>query len=81
MFAMGRSRTVVTFRSFRAWQCAVPARPSATGREQTLIMRIDTIDGLHIIFTGEQVLVSKKAYASWQEIQVEFDAYKASLGP
>ena len=36
---------------------------------------------LHIIFTDEQVLVSKKAYASWQEVQAEFDDYKASLGP
>lgn len=36
---------------------------------------------LHIIFTNEQVLVSKKAYASWQEVQAEFDDYKASLGP
>jgi hypothetical protein len=34
----------------------------------------------HIIFTDEQVLVSKKAYASWQEIQAEFDSYKTSLG-
>jgi hypothetical protein len=36
---------------------------------------------LHIIFTDEQVWVSKKAYASWHEIQAEFDDYKASLGP
>jgi hypothetical protein len=39
------------------------------------------MDELHIIFTDEQVLVSKKAYASWQEVQAEFDAYKGSLGP
>jgi hypothetical protein len=39
------------------------------------------MDELHIIFTDEQVLVSKKAYASWQEVQAEFDDYKASLGP
>jgi hypothetical protein len=36
---------------------------------------------LHIIFTEEQVIVSRKAYASWQEIQGDFDSYKASLGP
>jgi hypothetical protein len=36
---------------------------------------------LHLIFTEEQVLVSKKAYASWREIQAEYDDYKASLGP
>lgn len=39
------------------------------------------MDKLHIIFTDEQVLVSKKGYASWQEVQAEFDDYKASLGP
>lgn len=39
------------------------------------------MDELHIIFTDEQVLVSKKAYASWQEVQAEFDGYKTSLGP
>lgn len=39
------------------------------------------MEELHIIFNGEQVLVSKKPYASWQEIQAEFDDYKASLGP
>jgi hypothetical protein len=44
-------------------------------------MRIDTMDELHIIFTDEQVIVSKKAYASWQKVQAEFDDYKASLGP
>lgn len=39
------------------------------------------MEELHIIFIEEQVLVSKKRYASWQEIQAEFDDYKASLGP
>ena len=39
------------------------------------------MDELHIIFTDEQVLLSKKAYASWREIQAEFNDYKASLGP
>ena len=39
------------------------------------------MDELHIIFTSEQVYVSKKAYASWQAVQAEFDDYKASLGP
>jgi hypothetical protein len=41
----------------------------------------ELMDELHIIFTKGPVLVSKKAYASWQEIQAEFDDYKASLGP
>ena len=39
------------------------------------------MDELYIIFTDEHLLVSKKAYASWQEVQAEFDGYKASLGP
>jgi hypothetical protein len=39
------------------------------------------MEDLHIIFTEEQVLASKKPYALWQEIQAEFDDYKASLGP
>ena len=36
---------------------------------------------LHIIFTGDEVLVSRKAYASWREIQDEYGDYKTSLGP
>jgi hypothetical protein len=39
------------------------------------------MEELHIIFTDEHVVVSKNAYASWQEVQTEFDGYKASLGP
>ena len=39
------------------------------------------MDELHIIFTDEQVLVSKKAYTSWREVRAEFDDYKTSLGP
>jgi len=36
---------------------------------------------LHIIFTRGEVLISKKPYASWREIQDEYDDYMASLGP
>jgi isopentenyldiphosphate isomerase len=36
---------------------------------------------LHIIYTDNEVLLSKKSYVSWREIQDEFDDYKASLGP
>lgn len=36
---------------------------------------------LHIIYTETQVLLSKRAYASWTEIQDEYDTYKTSLGP
>jgi hypothetical protein len=44
-------------------------------------MEQGAMDELHIVFTDEQVLLSKKAYASWREVQAEFDDYKASLGP
>ena len=36
---------------------------------------------LQIIYTQDDVLLSKKSYASWREIQKEFQSYKASLGP
>jgi hypothetical protein len=36
---------------------------------------------LNIIFTEANVLVSKKLYSSWREIEDEYDDYKASLGP
>jgi hypothetical protein len=36
---------------------------------------------LHIIYTDIEMLLSKKTYASWREIQDEFDDYKTSLGP
>lgn len=39
------------------------------------------MDELHIIFTDEQVLLYKKAHASWREVEVESDDYNASLGP
>lgn len=36
---------------------------------------------LNIIFTEVEILISKKPYLSWREIQDEYDDYKASLGP
>jgi len=36
---------------------------------------------LHIIYTENAMLISRKKYSSWQEIQNEFVDYKASLGP
>lgn len=37
---------------------------------------------LHIIFTrNEAVLISKRPYGSWRDIQDEYDGYMASLGP
>jgi len=34
-----------------------------------------------IILTRKEVLISRKPYASWREIQDEYDDYMASLGP
>lgn len=36
---------------------------------------------LHIIYTEDAVLLSKRAWSSWREIQDAFLGYKASLGP
>jgi hypothetical protein len=35
----------------------------------------------HVIYTETDVLLSRREYASWREIQDEYQAYKASLGP
>lgn len=36
---------------------------------------------LHIIYTESEIILSKKEYANWQEVQQDFPDYKASLGP
>lgn len=36
---------------------------------------------LHIIYTETDMLLSKRPYGSWKEIQDEYVDYKASLGP
>ncbi len=36
---------------------------------------------LHIIYTESGVILSKKAYVSWRDIQDEYSDFKASLGP
>jgi len=36
---------------------------------------------LHIIYTDSNVVLSKKKYGEWIQIQEEFPDYKASLGP
>lgn len=36
---------------------------------------------LHIIYTESAVLLSKKQYKLWREIQDEYSDYKASLDP
>ena len=36
---------------------------------------------LHIIYTDSNVVLSKKKYDEWNQIQEEYPDYKASLGP
>ena len=36
---------------------------------------------LHLIFTDSEVVLSKREYKSWREVQNDFFNYKASLGP
>jgi hypothetical protein len=36
---------------------------------------------LHIIYLESRMLLSKKRYSGWREIQDEFADYKTSLGP
>ncbi len=36
---------------------------------------------LHIIYTETAVLLSKKESPTWQDVQRDFQDYKASLGP
>ena len=36
---------------------------------------------LHIIYTESEMLLSKKQYESWREIQDEYPDFKTSLGP
>jgi hypothetical protein len=36
---------------------------------------------LYIIFRESGMLLSKKSYGTWREIQDEYSDYKASLGP
>lgn len=36
---------------------------------------------LHLIYTDTNVVLSKKKYADWVQIQEDFPDYKTSLGP
>jgi hypothetical protein len=36
---------------------------------------------LHVIYTETDMLLSKRLYASWREIQDRYETYKASVGP
>ena len=34
-----------------------------------------------IIYTKQEMLLTKKAYVGWREVQAEYLGYKSSLGP
>lgn len=34
-----------------------------------------------LIYTPERLLISKKSYADWREIQAEYEDFMTSLGP
>ncbi|WP_316415591.1 hypothetical protein [Mesoterricola silvestris] len=36
---------------------------------------------LHVIYTKAEMLLSKKSYTSWRDIQDEYEDYMASFGP
>jgi hypothetical protein len=36
---------------------------------------------LHIVYLESRMLISKKPYAGWRQIQDDFADYKTSLGP
>ncbi len=36
---------------------------------------------LHIVFCQSEMLLSKRYYKDWREIQRDYEDYKASLGP
>ncbi len=36
---------------------------------------------IHIIYTDTEMLLSRRKFGSWQEIQDVYEAYKTSLGP
>jgi len=36
---------------------------------------------LHIIYTEEEIILSKERFVSWREIQDRYADYKVSLGP
>lgn len=36
---------------------------------------------LHLIYTATDILLSRRGYADWRDIQAEHATYKASLGP
>ena len=42
---------------------------------------MESSTSLHIIYTKAEMLLSRRTYGSWREIQGEYTAYKASLGP
>lgn len=54
---------------------------ASSARQRQQVFQGERMGDLNIIFTEAELLVSKKSYSSWREIQDEYDDYKASLGP
>lgn len=42
---------------------------------------METPAQIHIIYTEAEMLLSRRVFVSWQEIQEAHEAYKTSLGP
>src|SRR5689334_17151479 len=50
-------------------------------RHQTYTVNMSDEPLLHIIYLESRMLLSKKRYSDWRQIQDEFADYKTSLGP
>lgn len=42
---------------------------------------MDSSTQIHIIYTDTEMLLSRRVFGSWREVQDAYQAYKASLGP
>jgi hypothetical protein len=51
------------------------------GRPNNSAVSTSTPTLAHLVFLRSGLLLSKRRYSSWREIQDEFDGYHASLGP
>lgn len=45
------------------------------------VLRMDVEPQIHIIYLKERMVLSKKRYSGWREIQDDYDDYTTSLGP
>ncbi len=44
-------------------------------------MSMDGSVCIHIVYTKTEMLLTRRKFGSWREIQDVYEAYKASLGP